>query len=29
MVDAQERLRRSLDEILYGGDPGSTGFERR
>lgn len=29
MVDAQERLRRALGEILYGGDPGSSGFERR
>ncbi len=29
MVDAQERLRRALADILHGGGPGSFGFERR
>jgi len=29
MVDAQERLREALGEILYRGDPGNDGFERR
>ncbi|HVT42482.1 MAG TPA: DUF4268 domain-containing protein [Acidimicrobiales bacterium] len=29
MVDAQERLRDALGGMLYGGDPGSFGFDRR